>query len=185
MKAFLASVSEFKKLYALTAIAMLLALRVVLGIFANTTLPLFGNAVKISASFLPIALTGALFGPFPAAIVGALGDILSYVLMPSGGSFFPGFTVSGLLTGLIYGFALYKKPLTLPRVAIAWVINLLVVDTFLAALWLFLLYGGEYGVWLSTRFLSGAVRCIPEILLIFGVGKLTQRLDNMIKRKKT
>ena len=42
-----------KSIYALAAIAMLLALRIVLGFFANSTLPFFGNNVKLSAAFLP------------------------------------------------------------------------------------------------------------------------------------
>lgn len=42
---------EMKSIYAIVAIAMLLALRVVLGFFANATLPFFGNSVKLSAAF--------------------------------------------------------------------------------------------------------------------------------------
>ena len=106
---------------------MLLALRVVLGMFANATLPLFGNAIKISPSFLPIVMAGALFGPVPAMLVGALGDVLSYLIAPTAGGFFPGFTVSGALTGLIYGFALYNRKITLPRAAVSWAVNTLVV----------------------------------------------------------
>ncbi|MBQ1838696.1 MAG: hypothetical protein II127_03665, partial [Ruminococcus sp.] len=60
------SILELKNPRSLALIAMLLALRVVLGMFANTTLPVFGNAVKISGAFLPIAMAGAMFGPVPA-----------------------------------------------------------------------------------------------------------------------
>ena len=77
LKKIQSSLLEMKSIYALAAIAMLLALRIVLGFFANSTLPFFGNNVKLSAAFLPIAVTGVMFGPIPAAIVGALGDILS------------------------------------------------------------------------------------------------------------
>ena len=172
------SLFECKNVYSLAAIAMLLALRVVLGIFANTTLPMFGNTIKLSAAFLPIALAGAMFGPVPAAMIGALGDVISYVVAPTGGAFFPGFTLSGLLTGLIYGFALYKNQVTLPRVIIGWAVNMLVVETFLAAYWLWMLYGysADYTVYLSARFISQAVKCVPEILLIFALGKLTSKI---------
>ena len=43
------SAKELKNLQSLVLIAMLLALRVVLGMFANTTLPVFGNAARCSA----------------------------------------------------------------------------------------------------------------------------------------
>ena len=106
LKKFPASLRELKNVRALAAIAMLLALRVVLGMFANATLPMFGNTVKLSAAFIPIAVGGAMFGPVPAALIGALGDVISFVIAPTGGGYFPGFTISGLLTGLVYGFAL-------------------------------------------------------------------------------
>ncbi|MEE0957682.1 MAG: folate family ECF transporter S component [Ruminococcus sp.] len=177
-KQFKNSALECKSVYSLAAIAMLLALRVVLGIFANATLPMFGNTIKLSAAFLPIVLAGSMFGPVPAMLVGALGDVLSYIVAPTGGAFFPGFTISGLLTGLIYGAVLYKNQVTVPRVIIGWVVNMLVVETFLAAYWLWVLYGysADYTFYLSARFISEAVKCIPEIVLIFLVGKLASRI---------
>lgn len=186
LKVFVNSTKELKKAYSLAAIAMLLALRVVLGMFANATLPMFGGTVKISGAFLPIAICGAMFGPIPAALVGALGDVISFLIAP-GGAYIPGFTISGALTGLIYGFALYKDNVTIPRVIIGWLINMITVETFLAAFWFYIFfnpgYETPYLAFLSTRFISVAVKCIPEILLIFGVGKLTAKLDNRIGKK--
>lgn len=181
------SLFELKKIYSLAAIAMLLALRIVLGMFANATLPFFGNAIKISGAFLPIVLAGALFGPIPAMLVGALGDVLSYVIAPTAGGFFPGFTISGALTGLIYGFAFYKQKITFPRVIIAWMINTLIVETFLAAYWLFVIYMASsdksYMAWLIARLIGQGVKCVPEILLIFGVGKLSDMLQVSLGKK--
>lgn len=178
---------ELKNIYSLAAIAMLLALRVVLGFFANGTLAFFGNSVKISGSFLPIAVTGVMFGPVPAAIVGAAGDIISFWINPAGGAFFPGFTINGFLTGIIYGLFFYKNKVVVPRTIIAWTVNMITVETFLSAYWLYILYGTEsgsvYSVYLVTRFISEAVKCIPEIILIFSVGKLAARIKipNKIK----
>lgn len=172
------SLAEFKSVYSLAAIAMLLALRVVLGIFANLTLPAFGNMVKLSPSFLPIAIAGSYFGPVAGGLVGALGDVISFMVAPTGGMFFPGFTISGLLTGVIYGFAFYKNQIKLPRVIIAWVINMLAVETFLAAYWLWVLngYTADYMVYLSARFISVAIKCVPDILLIYAVGNLAAKV---------
>ncbi len=121
LKKFPASLFELKDIRSLAAVAMLLALRIVLGMFANATLPMFGNTVKFSAAFIPIAVAGAMFGPIPAGLVGALGDVLSFLIAPTGGAYFPGFTISGLLTGLIYGFALYNEKLSIsPRAESVW-----------------------------------------------------------------
>ncbi len=92
LKKFPASLFELKDIRSLAAVAMLLALRIVLGMFANATLPMFGNTVKFSAAFIPIAVAGAMFGPIPAGLVGALGDVLSFLIAPTGGAYFPGFT---------------------------------------------------------------------------------------------
>lgn len=170
---------EMKSIYAIVAIAMLLALRVVLGFFANATLPFFGNSVKLSAAFLPIAVTAAMFGPFPAALVGSLGDIVSFIIAPTG-MYFPGFTISGFITGLIYGLFLYKNNATLKNVIIAWFVNALTVETFINAYWLYMLYSGGTGktyiAYLITRYVSEAVKCVPEILLIFTFGKLAKNI---------
>lgn len=186
-KKFLNSCGELKSVYSLTAIAMLLALRVVLGFFANATLPFFGNAVKISGSFLPIAIAGVMFGPVPAAIVGAAGDIISFMIAPTG-MYFPGFTINGLITGLIYGFAFYKNTVTIPRTIISWFINTLTVETFLSAFWLYTLYsagsGKSYAAYLTARFISEAVKCLPEIILIFSLGKLCTKIK-LPQTKKT
>ena len=167
LKKIQSSLFEMKSIYALAAIAMLLALRIVLGFF--------GNNVKLSAAFLPIAVTGVMFGPIPAAIVGALGDILSFIIAPTG-AYFPGFTINGFITGFIYGMFLYKNNVTPLRVVLAWFTNMLCVETFLAAFWLYTLYGGG--------FISVAVKCIPEIILVFALGKLAGkiRVPHAIKR---
>lgn len=178
---------EMKNIYALSAIAMLLALRVVLGIFANGTLALFGNSIKLSAAFLPIAITGSVFGPVPACLVGALGDIISFFINAGTSSaYFPGFTISGLLTGFIYGMAFYKNKVTLPRTIIAWLVNMLLVETFLAAYWLVIIKGTPYTFELSVRFIVAAAKCVPEILLIFGLGKFTEKINiNKLIPKKS
>ena len=181
-----ASLFELKDIRSLAVVAMLLALRIVLGMFANATLPMFGNTVKFSAAFIPIAVTGAMFGPIPAGLVGALGDVLSFLIAPTGGAYFPGFTISGLLTGLIYGFALYNEKLSLPRIAIAWAVNALVVESFMAAYWLYILYAQEpsYLFYLSARGISLAVKCAPEILILVALGKPVKALScNVIKKK--
>lgn len=171
---------EMKSIYSIAVIAMLLALRVVLGFFANATLPFFGNSVKLSAGFLPIAVTATMFGPFPAALVGALGDIVSFMIAPTG-MYFPGFTINGFLTGLIYGLLFYKNNASLKNVIIAWFINALTVETFINAYWLYMLYSGgtgkTYMAYLITRFISEAIKCVPEIFLIFAFGKLAKNIN--------
>ena len=88
----------------LTASAMLLAIAVILGFFK---IPV-NQFMELRFAFLPIACTGMLFGPFVGGVVGALSDILGYLVKPTG-PYFPGFTVTQILSGVMYGLVLYKK----------------------------------------------------------------------------
>ena len=45
------SAKELSNVQSLVALAMLLAIRVIVGIFANSTMALFGNMLKISINF--------------------------------------------------------------------------------------------------------------------------------------
>lgn len=185
-KQFVNSVKELKTVQNLAAAAMLLALRVVFGILANTTMPMLAYVGKISLSFLPIAIAAAMLGPFSAMVVGGAGDVLSWVIMPMGQPYFPGFTISGILTGLIFGFVFYGHKISLPRVIIAWAINALTVETFLAAFWL--LAGGfggtnSYGGLLLIRFIKEGILCVPEIAVIFGTSKLVALIPRFKKAR--
>ena len=113
------SSKELTDVRALAVCAMMLALRVVLGIFSNFTLAIM-PFVKIGFTFIPIVITAYLYGPVCAAIVGGAGDILSIILAnPTAFSITPGITICCVLEGLIYGAVLYHTELKLPTVIIA------------------------------------------------------------------
>jgi len=170
VKALKNSFFELKNLRSLVILAMLLALFVVLGTVANITM--FGNAVKLNFTGQPMAIAGALYGPVASLLVGALADIIAIMLVPNG-SFFPGITLCAAMTAATYGFFLYKNQITLPRIIGAWVVKALISETFLKAYWLYFMYGGDYfGYWLFWRLIQQAILCVPEILLIFIVGRL-------------
>lgn len=63
---------------------------------------------EITLTGLPIAAGGYLLGPWFGMIIGALIDVCGFLAAPKG-AFFPGFTVSYALVGMIYGLFLYRK----------------------------------------------------------------------------
>ena len=88
----------------LVCCALLIALQVVLSRFLS-----FQTwNLKIGFSFVPVVLAARLFGPVGAMLVYGIGDVIGTFLFPVG-PYFPGFTVSAVLSGLIYGLFLYKK----------------------------------------------------------------------------
>ena len=94
-----------KKYYIIILCGLLISLQVVFGRITQINLVI----VRINLIFIPIALGGAILGPLWNGVICVAADIVNFALFPQG-MFFPGFTLSAMLTGLIYGFFL-KTPL--------------------------------------------------------------------------
>ena len=93
-----------KRVIVLTYMGLLVALQVILSRFFSINAWNF----KIGFSFLPIAVAGMFFGPVGGAIVATVADVIGALLFPSG-QFFPGFTLTALLGGVVWGALLHKK----------------------------------------------------------------------------
>ena len=94
----------------LTVSAMLIAIGVVLSFLR---IPL-STITEVTLTGLPIAVGGFLFGPVVGFMIGALIDVCGFLVKPAG-PFFPGFTLSTGLIGMIYGLFLYRKWWDKPR----------------------------------------------------------------------
>lgn len=166
------SVHELRDLKTLAVTAMLLAIAVVLGFY---TLQLT-DYIKIGFAYIVNEMTGMLFGPAVGGIMGGLADLLKYLVKPTG-PFFPGFTISGICGGIIYGMVLYKKPLTVKRVVLANLLVMVLVNILLNTYWLTLLYGDAYLALLPARILKQAVMLPIEVLLFYTVAKVLTKAN--------
>ena len=118
-KKFAFSSKELADVRVLAICAMMLALRVVLGIFTNFTLAIM-PFVKIGFSFIPIVITAYLYGPVCAAVVSGAGDVLSLILAnPTAFSLNPALTACYVWEGIILGVILYKSEFHLKEIIIA------------------------------------------------------------------
>ena len=119
IKKFARSSKELSHVQTIAVCAMMLALRVVLGIFSNFTLAVM-PFVKIGFTFIPIVIVAYLYGPVCAAIVSGAGDILSIILAnPTAFSINPALTACYIWEGVIYGVILYQSALKLKDIIIA------------------------------------------------------------------
>ena len=157
-------------------LGVLTALEIVLSRF----LSLSAWNIKIGFSFVPVAAAAMLFGPLPAAIVAALGDFLGAILFPIG-PYFPGFTLTAFLTGLTFGFFLYKKRGALRALGAVAVVQLL-LGLLLNTLWISLLYHSPFGPLMATRAIQCAVLGPVQFLVILLLGRA---LDTYGKRMLT
>lgn len=152
------------RLRMLLALAMLTALEIVLNRFASIRT----WNLKIGFSFIPIAAAAILYGPLGGALVAGLGDLIGAILFPNG-PFFPGFTATALLTGLVFGLFLKKslKPLS---VVLAVGINQLLLSLLLNTLWISILYGSPFFPTLVSRLPQCAILIPVQIAVILALG---------------
>lgn len=175
LQKFAKSSKELGNIKALAVCAMMLALRIVLGMFTNFTLAIV-PFVKIGLSFIPVVITAYLYGPVCAAIVSGAGDVLAIILAnPTAFSLAPGITLCCIIEGLIYGAVLYGGSLKLKELILAKALVLVLCSLPLNTLFLSFLMGMDY----LTLLLYRAAVLIPfgaiEVAIIFAMRKLIDR----------
>lgn len=125
----------------------------------------FGGAVRISFGGLPIALSGALLGPFWGGMTGMVADLLGATLFPQGG-FFPGFTLTSTLLGVIPGIVLYKRKPSLKLIALSSILSAVICSLILNTFWLTILLKKGFLVLLPTRIVSACSIAFIEAVLL-------------------
>ena len=174
----LESYRGLKKVRVLCCLSMLIALGIVLDFTSGIYIT---PEIKITFSFLAIAVAGSLLGPVPAMICGALIDILMYLIKPAG-AFFPGYTLSAILSGLIFGILLFKadgKKILFLAPLSKLLVNLL-INILLNTCWLKIFTGKAYTVLLGARIIKNLaawpVESLILVLIIMFISKNRHRL---------
>lgn len=95
---FVDSWHELRKTKVMAVAAMLIAIGVILGLFSVQ----LTEFIRIGFSGIPNELASMLFGPVVGGIMGGIGDILKFLIKPTGPYFF-GYTLNAMLGPVIYG----------------------------------------------------------------------------------
>ena len=171
LRKFADSSKELGKIQTLAVCAMMLALRIVLGIFTNFTLAIM-PFVKLGFSFIPVVITAYLFGPVCAAIVSGAGDVLSIIFAnPTAFSLNPAITACCVFEGVIYGVVLYRAELDIKHIIIAKAAVLALCHLPLNTLALSFLMGMPYLTLLMYRAAVLAPFAVVEVLIIWALRK--------------
>ena len=164
-------------------LAMLVALEVVLSRFLSVYIT---QNLKFGFNFIPIAVAAYLYGPIASTLVGAMGDFIGAMLFPVG-AYFPGFTLTAALTGLIFGLLLYRR-LNPPkffglypvRIVLSVIIIQCLLTIFLDSLWLSIYYPQPYAALIIQRTVKAGVMAgiqIASLVIIIPViKKISQSL---------
>ena len=150
---------ELKQLKRLVFAALICALGVVIGALFISV----GDNLRVKFTFLVFSVGAAVYGPVLSVLVGAMSDILGYLLFPSG-TYFPGYTLSAILGGLIYGLFLYRKKITVLRLFGAKFLVNYLVNVALGSLWSQMIYGKGYLYYMTTSLIKNSVLLPLEVI---------------------
>lgn len=152
--------------------SLFIALQVILTRIFSITLP----TVRISFQFLPLALTSAMFGPLYGALAAIIADLLGFALFPKG-IFFPGFTLTAGISGILYGIFLYKRPKNKLNVMSS-VICVCLTQLILNTAWLYIIYSFGVIAMLGERVVTTIVMIpIQYYMILFFWNIVISKID--------
>lgn len=180
LKIFSQSAKSLKKTRILCASAVLAALFIALYALKLQLTP----QLRITFTFIPLAVAGWLFGPVPAMLVGAVGDIVGALLFPQG-AYFPGFTLTAMLSGLVFGLFLYDGDSSkhIVRISLSKFMVSILMNVLLNSLWLSIITSKGYIFHLAQHFIKNILVLPVEIILLVVVLKFLSKhgIKNMYK----
>lgn len=163
----------------LTLAALLVALQVILG-----KLSVGDPAVlKVGLGFIATAIIGYYLGPWIGGLAMVVADLNSNLLLSNGTMFFPGFTFSAFISGVIAGMFLYQQPVTLPRALAYEFFQILITNVFFNTFWLYLMSMTSsstvhsFMALLSVRIIKEVISWPIEGLVVYLILRRAQRLN--------
>lgn len=144
--------------------AMLVALAVAINTFQLQITPL----LRVKFVFLVTAVGAMIYGPVVAMLAGVATDIVGYLIAPFG-AFFPGYTLSALLSGLVYALFLYRAKISPLRIFAAKLIVNVFINSLLGSLWRVAMDQTQekgYLVHVTTSFIKNILLLPLEVTLL-------------------
>ena len=130
---------------------------------------LLGPSLKIYFSFLAVSLGCMCYGPCVGMMAGAIIDSVGFLLSSYGEPYFPGYLVTAVLSGFIYGVLLYKRKPTLLRIIVVRLIINYGSNVLLGSVWKAMLYGKGYLYYLTSGAIKNTLKLPVEVFLMWAV----------------
>lgn len=167
-----------KPLYELVSLAMLTAVYVVMNRFLSVS----AWNINFGFAFVATVTAAAVFGIHGGMIVGGLGDFIGAMLFPKG-AYFPGFTLSAAVIGLIYG-AILKKGKSFRYIAAAALISQTLGSLILNSLWVSILYGNPLKAVIISRLPQFFSVTVLQLVISPLIVKAAQKAEKQLGIKK-
>ncbi len=164
-------------LYQLVLVGVLTAANIVISRFLS--IPLWN--MKFSFAFLTVALAARYCGIWGAVAVNGIGDFLGAILFPTG-AYFPGFTLTAAIVGLIMGIYISKK-CSFARVVLCTVTHQVLCTLLLNTLWISIVYKTPFDAQFIARLPQAGIMTVLQIIVLylifvkFDITKKLRRID--------
>ena len=149
-------------LITLTCLALLTAMQIILARYLAIPVT---ESMRFTTSFIPVVIAARRFGIVGGMAVYGVGDFLGAIIFPAGGAFFPGFTVTAVVSGLIYGLFLSKKG-GIVRIVLSVLTSQIVCTLLMNSYWLSMLYGSEFSAIFVSRIPQALIMSVIQILFM-------------------
>lgn len=179
---FAESFANLKSVHCLTVTALFIALNVTLDLL-NIRVQLTPE-LRITFGFLCNAVIAMLYGPSVGMTAGFCTDVLGYMVNTGGGAYFPGYTLTAVAGGLIYGLWLYPRKPSIPRVLGAKACINLFCNVGLNTLWLSLMGGKAMELLLPARALKNLMMWPLEAAMLYFVCRFALAAQRRISGQK-
>ena len=155
--------AQLKNVRMLTLAGIITAASIVLESFP---IYLLGTSLKIYFSFLVISLGCYVYGPAVGILVGFANDTLGFLISSFGEPYFPGYLITSMLSGLIYGTLLYRQRITVLRLVVVRLVINYGSNVLLGSVWKAMLYGKGYYYYFTTGLVKNTTMLPIEVLLM-------------------
>ena len=184
------SAKEMKHLLTIVVCGLMAALAIVLSTTTSVYIP--GTTMKVGFSGLPNRMVDFLYGPVVGCIFGGVMDVVKFFIKPDG-AFFPGYTLTAMLGGLIYGTFFYRLHIIKPKddristlilsnikallfILIAEILVKVFCNMGLNTLWSAMFTGKAFLALLPGRVLKNLIQIPVDTVLHFVLIKMVQQL---------
>ena len=167
-----AAADELKNIRVLAFAGLVCAMAIVL---ESMPIYLLGQTLKIYFSFLVVGLGCACYGPVVGMLAGGIIDTVGFLLAGYGEPYFPGYLLTAVLSGLIYGVLLYRRPVSIPRLIVLRLLINFGNNVALGSVWKAMLYGKGYLYYFTTGLVKNAVLLPLEVFLMWMVLRAADR----------
>lgn len=153
----------------LVLLAMLIAVKIVFSRMLSIQTPF----TKFSFAFIPLVFCAMLLGPAECMILSGVSDFLGAILFPTG-PYFPGYTLTAVLNGGIYGFAFIKK-VNIKTALIAVLSSQLFCTLLLNTYWVAITTDTSFFSRFLMRLPQAGIMSIVQVVVILLAGYTLQR----------